>query len=348
MKLKFLTLLVLALNTSAWAGPYSSYSGNIPGAIDNPIQKTSLTVFESSVINYMPAPGVGPSFRNPAGGGITSLGELYSPVTAPGGINSPFNKAYAPQIGTKPNAFHAGSGSATNFNGNVNDPTDTYGFVGIDQPGSITLGFGNRVIRNGAGADFAVFENAFALGGPTSLLAELAYVEVSSNGIDFLRFPSVSLNTAPTGVSGAFQGYDATNIYNLAGKHISGWGTPFDLDSLTTLPLVLNGTVDLNAISFVRLVDVVGTGALDDGFGNTLAGVARDSLGNPILDNWLTYDSAGFEYLGMNAGAVGLVNFTTIPEPRTWAILASLGVIALVFKRRSSQTLAEPVAPKVS
>ncbi len=348
MRLKFLALFVLSLHTSALAGPYSSYSGTTPGAIDNPIQKSTLTVFESSVVNYAPAPGVGPSFRNPAGSGITSLGELYSPVTAPGGVNTPFNRLYAPQTGTKPNAFHAGSGSATNFNGNVNDSTDSYGFVGIDQPGSITLGFGNRVIRNGAGADFAVFENAFALGGPTSLLAELAYVEVSSNGVNFLRFPAVSLNTAPTGVSGAFQGYDATNIYNLAGKHISGWGTPFDLDSLVTLPDVLNGTVDLNAISFVRLVDVVGTGALDDGFGNPLAGVARDSLGNPILDNWLTYDSAGFDYLGTNTGAVGLVNFATVPEPGTWAILAGVGILALASRRRSSQALAELVAPRVS
>jgi hypothetical protein len=162
----------------------------------------------------------------------------------------------------------------------------------------------------------------------------LAFVEVSSNGVDFLRFPAVSLNTAPTAVSGAFQGYDATNIFNLAGKHTAGWGTPFDLDSLTTLPEVLNGTVDLNAISFVRLVDVVGTGALDDGFGNPLSGVARDSLGNPILDNWLTYDSAGFDYLGTNAGAVGLVNFTAIPEPGTWAILAALGGMAIVRARR--------------
>jgi hypothetical protein len=276
------------------------------------------------------------------------LGELYSPVTAPGGINSPFNKIYAPQTGTKPNAFHAGSGSATNFNGNVNDATDTYGFVGIDLPGSITLGFGNRVIQNGAGADFAVFENAFALGGPTSLLAELAYVEVSSNGVDFLRFPAVSLNTAPTGVSGSFQGYDATNIHNLAGKHVAGWGTPFDLDTLTTLPEVLSGSVDLHAISYVRLVDVVGTGALDDGLGSPLAGVARDSLGNSILDNWLTYDSAGFDYLGTNAGAVGLVNFTTIPEPGTWVVFASVGVIAFVSRRRSVHPLAEPVAPRVS
>ena len=338
MRFTLWSLFVLALGTSAWAGPYSSYSGTTPGAIDNPIQKSTLTVFETSVVNYAPAPGVGSSFRNPAGGGITSLGELYSPVTAPGGINSPFNKIYAPQPGTKPNAFHAGSGSATNFNGNVNDPTDTYGFVGIDQPGSITLGFGSRVIRNGAGADFAVFENAFALGGPTSLLAELAFVEVSSNGVDFLRFPALSLNTAPTGVSGAFQGYDATNIYNLAGKHIAGWGTPFDLDSLVSLPEVLDGTVDLNAISFVRLVDVVGTGALDDGFGNPLPGVARDSLGNPILDNWLTYDSAGFEYLGTTAGAVGLVNFTTVPEPGTWAamIAAVFGAVAYARRRRLS------------
>ena len=313
----------------AQAGPYSSHSGVTAGVPDNPIARASVMTFESSIVSYAPAPGVGPNFSNPVAA-LSSLGDLYSPVAAPGGTNSPFNQVYAPQTGVEPNSFHAGSAVSDPFSGDVNSATDTYGFIGIDVPGSITLGFA-KPITNGAGPDFAVFENAFAFGGATSLLAELAYVEVSSNGVDFLRFPSVSLNTAPTMVSGAFQAYDATNIYNLAGKHTSAWGTPFDLAELASEPLVTDGMVDITAIEFVRLVDVVGSGELSDGAGATLAGVARDSLGNAILDNWLTFDSAGFDYLGLATGAVGVLN--SVPEP-TSALLAALGVASIATRRR--------------
>lgn len=313
----------------AQAGPYSSYSGVTAGAPDNPIARSSITAFESSIVNYAPSPGVGPNFGSPTTA-LSSLGELYSPVAAPSGNNTPFNKLYAPQTGAEPSSFHAGSSVNDPFSGNVNSTTDTYGFIGIDAPGSITLGFA-KPITNGAGADFAVFENAFAFGGATSLLAELAYVEVSSNGVDFLRFPSISLNTEPTTVSGAFQGYDATNLYNLAGKHTSNWGTPFDLTKLASDPLVTGAAIDITAINYVRLVDVVGSGELSDGAGGFLTGVARDSLGNAILDNWLTFDSAGFDYVGLATGAVGVLN--SVPEPTT-ALLVFAGLAAAIAQRR--------------
>ena len=44
-----------------------------------------------------------------------------------------------------------------------------------DAPGFLTVTFPTG-IRDGAGADFAVFENGFGFGGPTSLFAELAFV----------------------------------------------------------------------------------------------------------------------------------------------------------------------------
>lgn len=72
----------------------------------------------------------------------------------------------------------------------------------IDQgvpPGWITLSF-SETIRDANGYDFVVFENGFTSvydtsGGSISgqMFAELGYVEVSSNGEDFVRFPSVSL-----------------------------------------------------------------------------------------------------------------------------------------------------------
>ncbi len=251
-------------------------------------------------------------------------------MPAPSGDNTAFDKRYAPQSGTEPNSFHNGS-TVSPFGGNLNDTTDTYGFIGIDAPGSITLGFGNKTIFDGPGPDFAVFENGFNFGGPTSLLAELAYVEVSSDGTDFARFASISTNTAATQISGAFQGYDMTNVFNLAGKHASNWGTPFDLSQLASDPLVTAGLLDLSAIRLVRLVDVVGSGSLVNASNSEIPGIAKDSLSNPILDNWLTFDSAGFDYLGLPTGAVGVVHAT--PEPGT-AVLASLAATGLAVLRR--------------
>lgn len=302
-----LTALALLPTVTSAAGIYSGISGVTAGAPDNPIARGSITIFENSVVSYNPSPGVGSGFKNPAAG-IASLGELYSPVAPPDGATT-FDKKYRPIIGTEPNSFHNGS-TTSPFGGNINDLTDSYGFIGIDAPGSITVGFASPIF-DGAGADFAVFENGFSLGGTNSLFAELAYVEVSSNGTDFARFASISTNTAPTAVSGTFQGYDMTNVYNLAGKHASNWGTPFDLSQLSQHPLALAGTLNLSSILYVRLVDVVGSGALTDN-GTPVPGVAVDSLGNPILDNYLTFDSAGFDYLGLGK-AVGVIH--SVPEP---------------------------------
>lgn len=333
MKRSLTVLALLAWVTPALAGPYSSFSGVTVGAPDNPIPRSAITLFESQVIDYSPAPGNGPNFGNYITG-IAPLGDLYSPVPDPDSDNTAFDKRYHPQPGTEPNAFHAGSGAANNypFNGNLNDPNDTYGFIGIDAPGSITVAFGINRLFDGPGPDFAVFENGFGFGGPTSLFAELAYVEVSSNGTDFARFPSISLNTVATAVSGTFQGYDMTNVYNLAGKHATNWGTPFDLSELVTDPLFTGGQLDLSAVRYVRLVDVVGSGELLDGSGNAIPGIARDSQGNPILDNWVTFDSGGFDYLGLPTGAVGAINFA-IPEPST--MLLGLGALGYgIAKRR--------------
>ncbi len=108
-------------------------------------------------------------------------------------------------------------------------------------PGFLTVTFPTG-IRNGLGHDFAVFENGFTFGtnsnGVPGLFAEFAYVDVSTNGVDFARFNSISRNTGPIQGSGAFASYDVTNVYNLAGKHAAGFGTPFDLDELTSHTLV--------------------------------------------------------------------------------------------------------------
>jgi len=151
---------------------------------------------------------------------------------------------------------------------------DSYDVVSLGNGGRVTLTF-ERPITNGAGWDFAVFENSF---GDTFL--ELAWVEVSSDGTHFTRFPNRSLTPGPVGSFGAV---DPTDIDGLAGKYRQGWGTPFDLSDLAGNPEVQAGLVNPGAITHVRLVDIVGDGS------------ALDSAGSPIYDPHPTSLSAGFD-----------------------------------------------------
>jgi hypothetical protein len=171
---------------------------------------------------------------------------------------------------------------------------------------------------NGPGADLAVFENAGTFFDDPFVFAELAFVEVSSDGTHFARFPAVSLNTESDGLitpfGRAFAGVDSTNINNLAGYHPQGFGTPFDLADLASNPAVVDGLVDLGAISFVRLVDIPGDGSV------------VDSLGNPILDAWLTAGSGGFDL-----DAVGVIN--AVPEPTAWLLLVAGAGLAAITRR---------------
>lgn len=153
------------------------------------------------------------------------------------------------------------------------------------EPGTITLTF-PAPIRNFTGADFVVFENS--LGSRNSVFAELAYVEVSSDGVNFARFPSVSLNPEPSNpLAWQYAWLDPRKIFNLAGKHINSngqsWGTPFFLEDLADDPMVTGGLLDLNAITHVRIVDI--PGSVD----------FTDSEGNPIYDAWPTWGSGGFD-----------------------------------------------------
>lgn len=198
-------------------------------------------------------------------------------------------------------------------------------------PGSITLGF-NNAITNGAGADFAVFENAGDFGA-FGLFAELAFVEVSTDGSTFARFVSRSDSTLPdedpntpplsTDLLADFGQAFATLpnrgvVAGLAGADEPFFGTLFDLELLTSAAEVLSGGVDLSEINFVRLVDIPGDGRF------------ADSNGNPIFD---AFDGGGGAVNGFDLDAVGVIN--AVPEP-TAAALLSLGGIALLRRRRTS------------
>jgi hypothetical protein len=151
-------------------------------------------------------------------------------------------------------------------------------------------------ICDGPGADFAVFENSFS-----NYNLELAFVEVSSDGVNFVRFPAWSFTEEEVGPY-AVGAMDPTDIEGFAGKYKAGFGTPFDLAALPA-----SATLDLQNIRFVRIVDIVGDGGtLDSGW-------------RPIYDPTPTYGSGGFDLDGIgvihqNAGPFQLTRAQITPQ----------------------------------
>jgi hypothetical protein len=162
------------------------------------------------------------------------------------------------------------------------------GVVSLGDGGSAICKF-QFPIKDGFGNDFAVFENSF-----DGLFLELAFVEVSSDGINYFRFPSHSLTDTLTQVGG-FGVVDATKINNLAGKYKIEFGTPFNLSDLPN-----NVLLNKNAITHVKLIDCIGS------INNLFA--ARDSYGNKINEPWPTpFASSGFDL-----DAIGVINQNTL------------------------------------
>ncbi|MEX1188109.1 MAG: T9SS type A sorting domain-containing protein [Bacteroidia bacterium] len=171
---------------------------------------------------------------------------------------------------------------------------DSLGFanVGIDEYGTgkamenpvVSLGDGGIAtlmfqypIKDEVGWDFAVFENSF-----DGLFLELAFVEVSSDGENFVRFPATFLSDSNWTI-GSFDYLDAHLLNNLAGKYAGGFGTPFDLQEL-----VDSAGIDIQSITHVRLIDVIGIAQSDM--------CSRDHTGAPILDPFPTpWPSGGFD-----------------------------------------------------
>lgn len=160
-----------------------------------------------------------------------------------------------------------------------------YSIVSLGSGGSLTLTFSNG-ITDGPGFDFAVFENAMLAG-----FYELAYVEASSDGTNFYRFPCRSLTTDPVGPYEAT--LDATDLDGLAGKYPAGYGTPFDLADLTHAP-----NLDVSDVRFIRLVDIAGDGS------------RLDDAGRPIYDPYPTMGSPGFDL-----DAIGVIHVPFDLEP---------------------------------
>jgi hypothetical protein len=301
-QIKTVFLLTCFLMTGfAYAGPYTEEG--VYGYIDpnnhcrpaNPTDHNAILnpIFRgwaTTVASYKPAPGVYPMWAIP-------------------------QNALGPVTGNETDIVSLGDLSQSQINQGI-------------LPGQITLLFGDPCnpadpnhIRNVNGHDFVVFENGFisdinsgggSIGG--QMFAELGYVEVSSDGNHFARFSSVSLTGSAVGAYGTIE---ISNIFNLAGKHPNKGdicsGTPFDLSELTEHPLVVSGVVDINNISYVRIVDIPGSGDFND---NATQWIDANSWPNwdyysnnhPIYDAWVTRESGG-----LDLEAIGVLNQQEYP-----------------------------------
>lgn len=212
---------------------------------------------------------------------------------------------------------------------NIADKSLGYASAGIDQNATGSVVTGNIVslgdsgvavltfadpIRNVDGPDFAVFENGFLHPTDSSLaFLELAFVEVSSDGINYVRFPA-AYNGQDTAQVGNFTYVNGHDYVNLAGRYIQGYGTPFDLEALRE-----SAMVDIDHITHVRIVDVIGS--VDPAIGS------KDAAGRMINDPYATvFASGGFDLSGvavLNAAPNSIVknsdhyNISLSPNPAT-------------------------------
>lgn len=275
---KKLILAGVFLPVLAVGGPYSQPMADDDNAFDAPV----------------------PGFVGPHGDGRARLQQSADSFLNPGNFVNPLFLGWATGVSVYSPAsnvtlawanpdFVLGPVTGDHFDvtslGDLNSSQISQGAL----PGRITLTF-SAAIKNKSGADFVVFENGIISAGGAGagvageIFGELAYVEVSSDGTNFVRFPNFSLTLNPVGTFGTM---NATNVFGLAGKHANAngqsWGTPFDLEQLSSLTAVVGGLVNLNAITHVRLVDIPGTGAF------------LDSANNPIYDASVTMGSGGFD-----------------------------------------------------
>ncbi|MDF7801138.1 hypothetical protein P4C99_16800 [Pontiellaceae bacterium B1224] len=180
--------------------------------------------------------------------------------------------------------------------------------VSLGRDGSLVLTFSGG-IQDRPGADFVVFENGFS-----DSFLELAYVEVSSDGTNFVRFPNYSYTESP--VPG-FGNVETRLLAGLAGKYRQGYGTPFDLNELQKArDAILSGqndfssdfinqfngafsSLDFDRVTHVRIRDVSGDGL-----------TSFDARGEIIYDPYPTTSSVGFDL-----EAIGVIHSATPDQP---------------------------------
>ena len=183
--------------------------------------------------------------------------------------------------------------SIANQNGEKVGIDDVNNAIGFADQNVISLGDGGvatmifaQPITDGQGSDFAVFENSFE-----DYFLELAVIEVSSDGVHFVRFPATSLTSSAKQIGPFDRIPDVRKLNNLAGKYRGGFGTPFDLFELKD-----SAGIDIQSITHIRVIDVIGS--IDPRF------ASYDSDGNIINDPWPT----PFPTCGFDLDAIAVIN----------------------------------------
>ncbi len=139
---------------------------------------------------------------------------------------------------------------------------DSLSALGIADANIVSLGDGGEAIlyfenpiTDGPGFDFAIFENGFQNpANSDEAFLELAAVAVSNDGVNYYTFASECHNDTTVQIAGAGIYMDARKINNLAGKYITYYGTPFDLNELS---MIL--ALDVDNIHYLKIKDVVGS-----------------------------------------------------------------------------------------
>ncbi len=227
--------------------------------------------------------------------------------------------------------------------GAVPDFDPTSHVVCLGNGGRITLTF-DKPIGNGAGVDFAVFENGFS-----ENYLELAYVEVSTDGVNFVRFPNFYLGTEIIGETNSY--VEPLDIYNLASKYEAGYGHGFDLAELAYaynyaldqksyylqyenygdfsfseeyMNHVLDNfhLLDLSSVNYVRIIDIYGDGT------------SLDSAGNFIYDPIPDEENGQGGTPGFDLRGVAVLNYGTVPEPAACAAILGLASLLLAVRGR--------------
>lgn len=122
--------------------------------------------------------------------------------------------------------------------------------VSLGNGGSIVVRFDQRMIVDGPGVDFIVFENPFA-----PIFPELGTVSVSANGSTWFEYPCTAPNPVQGGDYGTCAGWRV--VGGKRGDPIETWTNPltaggdqFDLADLALPP-------EIKGVRYVRIVDRV-------------------------------------------------------------------------------------------
>ncbi len=227
------------------------------------------------------------------------------------------NWAQACTVTRGPQDISSGSSPLASYGADANATGIATGssLVSLGDGGNAVVTF-EHPISNGTGADFAVFENGFSSG--SLLFAELAFVEVSSDGETFFRFPAVSNNSATVQNNSVY--LDPQLLYNLAGSAQANYGTPFDLQELSGVE-----GLDIDHITHVKIVDAVGS--------VNPAHATLDKNGNAVNDPWKTAFASG----GFDLDAVAVLHENAVT-----------GVITMHDKMNTISVYPNPAADRVN